>query len=472
MTGVILVNMLINTEETIGTEAYLMTNNFSLSDAAAIARADALQTFNYNLRKQLENYLTIDEEDIGSASAFNVIKTDDIRTGETWEKLKQNFEKSILLAESTDTQNNFEAVIQWTAERTINQFVESRYGKYNITLDESDKSIATTNLEEVLIKTIRENREEIDFLEIVGCNESECEIGTFYFIIPLDKMKPEEYEKLPLIVVKDLVSGEEIKFPILPKTRLNIYVPLRFFKAIYEAWKKNSSAIIDFEDLLNNGQTLKTGMLGYCDIGCEPRNNPLIAGGTDWESSNCIGISGSQIMQEITNTNNANSLLYNSKYVIGQRNGANELNGFARANICSSAEITYSSFNYHGIGGINNEKTFLNYNLEESRGLPEKSSMGIKKYANCPFNNITTTIISKNTKVIEGTGAGATLDCASIKQVNAEIIFEDNDLLYLVSGTKNFYAIGITSKEFPTQEEDLGICINGSSDGSDKCKKK
>ncbi|MDD4250960.1 MAG: hypothetical protein PHX27_02095 [Candidatus ainarchaeum sp.] len=474
-TGFILWNMLISTEETIGREVYIITNNFNLSDAAAIARADALQTFNYNFRKQLEEYLTVSEEDIQRNVKFNLIDTDDIRSGETWENLKTNFENSILLKGNMivdangneQTNNTFNAAIELVAKKTINQFHDGSYGKYHISLSSREQN-AITNLENAIVQTIENNINEIDFLDIVGCDADTCDVGTFYFIIPLDKMSPEAYESLPLIIVKDLVSGEEIKFPILQKTRLNIYVPLRFFKAVHEAWQKNSGAIIEFEDLLYNGQTIKTGMLGYCDTGCEPRTNPLIAGGENW-GKNCMEPGTKTLTQLITENNNANILLSSKNYTIGIANGRNELTAFARANICVNAENKYIETGYTNPGRLDNIGTFVNYNLEEGRGINAESSMGIVKASGCPFNKIYAVSQSKNTKIIDGAlGTELKLDCSSIKQVETTVIFEDTNPLYIVSGEKNRYAIGIRSKEFPIQDKELGTCTNG----EEKCIKK
>jgi hypothetical protein len=461
MTGVILVNMLVSTEETIGTEIYVMTNNFSLSDAAAIARSDALQTFNYNFRKQLEDYLTVSENDIRIGISFNLIRTEDIVPGnpeQTWEKLKDNFEKSILLKgnEVDETANTrFTASIEMVARKTIDQFHDGRYGRYHVSLSERDNT-AKKKLEQALIQTLEENINEIEFLEIVGCNATTCEIGTFYFIIPLDKMSDQAYESLPMIIVKDLVTGEEIKFPLLPKTRLNIYVPLRFFKAIHETWHKNTLAIIDYEDLLDRGQTLKTAMLGYCDQGCEPRTDPLTTGLPTWNNSACIGIGGT-ITQEMIDQNML-LLLTRQNYTIGENNGRIELNAYTRTIICNQAIQSYST--YAVAEKLDGEGTFGNYNIDNGIGLPASTELGIKKYDACPFNRINSQGYSHQTKTLIGTGAGTKLSCVSINQVEAITIFEETNPLYTVSGENNKYAIGIRSKNFPIQNNDLGTCNN------------
>jgi hypothetical protein len=454
MTSVVLVNMLVTTEETLNREVYIMTNNFNLSDAASIARSDALQTFNYNFRKRLEDYLTVTDNQIENNIKFNIIKTNEIVPGspdQTWNNIKNEFETSILLSGNVDpdgrTNDNFTAVIKWVSERTIQQFHEGSYGKYNVSLSSNDRE-AISKLENALNETIEANKNDIEFLEIVGCDYANCDIGTFYFIIPLDLISDEAYESLPLIVVKDLVSGEEIKFPILPRSRLNIYVPVRFFKAIHSAWLYNTPSIIEFESFLElRGEGLKTGMLGYCDAGCEPRKHPLLAGGATWNKK-CLG----GVRQDVTDQDNVNLLLQNKSYEIGQRNGVLQLTAFVRVDICSRAEQDYASIGYETYRLGDN---FKNYNLEEARGHPLTS--GINKYEGCPFNVVRASSKDYATKSIDGVASG-NLFCSSIQQVETVAIFEDTNPMYNVSGERNRFSIGILSKEFPTMESDLGTC--------------
>ncbi len=453
MSGVVLINMLISTEEKIGTEVYLMTNNFSLSDAASIAKADALQSFNYNFRESLEDYLTLSEAEIADGTTFDLINTDDLG-GNQWNTLLQNFETAVLLSGTTIKdedgteieRQNFEAVIQYVADRTINQFHDGRYGRYHVSLSSRD-SEAVNAVRTVMENVIVKNAGEMDFLKVVGCDATSCEVGTFYFIIPLDLMTNEDYEALPRIVVKDLITGEEIKVALLPKTRLNIYIPLRFFKAVHESIR-NAKAIQNVETMIG-----AKAMLGYCDSGsCVPRKDPLQATSGNWDKE-CRNTSETGIRQELT----SHSLLITDDYKIIQNQiGAVALRAFAKFHGCEYGVAEY--YYYHA-----QDPTFTNYNWT-TVGLEGELSIGIKGYPKCPFNKINGIIKSNETKDLSGTGGGAGtgLYCSTLTKIEASVMFVDTNPLYIVSGEKNVYRIGINGKSFDAMQSNLGSCSSGS----------
>ena len=60
----VLVGMLVMSEEKTSTQIYGMLNNYQLADAANIARADALQSFNYSFREKIEDYLTFNSTEL------------------------------------------------------------------------------------------------------------------------------------------------------------------------------------------------------------------------------------------------------------------------------------------------------------------------------------------------------------------------------------------------------------------------
>ncbi len=74
MIGTVLISTLVSTEEKISSEIYVMTNNFQLSDAASLARADAIQSFNYNFRKQLQDYLSYNPTQIINEQGFSILE--------------------------------------------------------------------------------------------------------------------------------------------------------------------------------------------------------------------------------------------------------------------------------------------------------------------------------------------------------------------------------------------------------------
>jgi hypothetical protein len=452
MTSIVLTNMLIDTEEKLGNEVYLMTNNFSLSDAATIARADALQTFNYNFRKQLEDFLTVDDTE--DNVSFPIIKTDDLGTSNSWNKIKQNFEVAILKTGtvthhadgSTTINQNFDAVIDKVAEETVRNFHDGRYGRYHVSISDHGRD-AQTAMRDTMSRTIENSIGEVDFLSIVGCDGSECPIGTFYFIIPLDKMTNEDYESLPRIIVKDLVTGEELETPILPKTRLNIYIPLRFFKAVYET-QKNALAMKDFERLVESGSG-GTASLGYCDnASCAPRSNPLTRVTTDaWTNQCVVDASNDDVRQTLT----PGFLTVPSYTMIRENLGANALTAFAKKKICDFGLNAYNADPDH-------DSDFYNYNYSEATGLPADGSKGIAVYPSCPFDIISTGTDYKPTK---GIGTASThLFCTSIIGIEASTLFIETNPQYIVTGNEKRYRIGVTSKPFDAIEGITNRCAS------------
>ena len=452
MIGVLMVNMLIDTEEKISSEVYLMTNNFSLSDAASIARADALQSFNYNFRESLEEYLTINDDEMSEGLTFNLINTADLDSTDHWAKLTQNFESAILhsgsrvVDENGDEteRDNFEAVIDYVAEKTITQFHDGRYGRYHVSLsDRSETSMAAVR--DGMNNAIKEFEDEGgEFLQIVGCKADDCPVGTFYFTIPLNKMKDDFYEQLPRIVVKDLISGEEIKISLLPKSSLSVYIPLRFFKAIHEA-QANAFAVKDVYDMINgaNGASL-----GYCDYGCEPRTDPLSSGGNPWDKS-CKGNAGSDVFQDLS----PDYLGQNAYLITTTQIARTALRAFTMFKVCKAGEFEVGSDVYY-----DNNDTFSNYSLMYN-GL--ESTGGINSYPGCAFDRITAATTPYPTKTVTGGATSGKLQCSSIKTIEASVLFEDTNPLYIVSGELNRYRIGIHTPPLPVKNTDLGQCTSG-----------
>jgi hypothetical protein len=459
MAGLILTSMLIDTEDKISSQVYTMTNNFGLSDVASIAKADAIQSFNYSFREMLEDYLTSSPSQLTNKERFNLIKTTDLGP-DIWDNVKNNFEESVLLSGSVGaggTGDDFEKVINRVAEKTIDQLqlnVAVPYGRYQIFLSENDSEEAKKALSKALNDTVKDNIGSIKFFEVVGCESGiNCPIGTFYFIIPLDKMKDEAYEALPRLVVKDTITQEEIQTPILPKTRLYIYIPIRFFKAISESIK-NAEALAELENQIYRGDRGKA-MLGYCDGGCAPRDNPLKDNSGERTNKSCTA-----------NVSLSPNFLGVSYYPVNNTIGTTALTAFARKKLCDEGINFY--------GGWTELPNFSNYNYNDSstgRGL---EGMGIyTNYTNCPFDYIVANTSSEKTKDVGGTPIGGDnkLYCSTIKKIYANVVWEDTDPQYLVTNTKNYFSIGIEGVEFIPESGISGTCDNtGTAGGTGSCK--
>jgi hypothetical protein len=437
MAGVVITNTLISTEEKTNRQVYSMLNNYQLTDAAAVARADALQNFNYAFRVQMENYLTYDKYEMGEYAddATNGLGLFTIRTGSepfTFAEMKAAFEQSVLQKTGP---GDFNSVLEYVAGNTVNQFQERTYGRFSVYLSEraEDRSGAQARVKDVLYAATAPHMNNL--FEVVDCGETECNNGSFYFNIPLNEISDAQYESLPRIVVKDLVTHEEIKMPILPRTNIRIYMPLRFFKAIFEARK---FAIV----MRTHHNEIESYKLGFCDNGCAPRTNPVVAATgpysktcpqTDSGAASTVALSAAPlgITQYQAGGTNAGSL--------GLKAHTTEL-------LCSYT------------GGL--------FDATDTSFVPFSNSLITKDpqmvdVANCPINKIVVGL--PNAKpMFEMTGLTISyadglekyLRCGWINEVISQVAFKETNPLYIVRGTYDpgkvdVYKIQIHDLAFP-----------------------
>ncbi len=446
MTAVVLVSTMTTTEDKMGNQLYFMLNTFQLNDAAAIARSDAIQSFNYNFRSSMQDYLTFDDGEIDNDPGFNILTTTNYND---WDAIVNDFERVILLTDAGGA-NDFDAVIEFVANRTVLQFNEGSYGRYHVSLSSKDQT-ARENTAKALneaIDCLATTGD--DFLEVVDCGAGECELGTFYFNIPLDCVKDETYEDLPKIVVKDLITKGETKLPILPKTRLKIYIPLRFFKAIFVA-RRNAEA------MKNVNGSLVDAKLGFCDGGCVPRTNPNGGGGGKWDGHECPASPSKNEMQTLS-SRPAGLIEYNA----GGGTVANiGLNAHAKQAICDKAIALDAQYT--------DDLEFFNINGPDYAGEftwgvngLEPDIDGIVKIDECPFKSILASVESGATKIIEGTTSGK-LYCGKMRGVEADVAFEERNELYIVKGKTIRYKIRITTELYSAPASGTARCTSSAS---------
>ncbi|MFA5126015.1 MAG: hypothetical protein WC462_03360 [archaeon] len=450
MVGVVMTSTLITTEEKTNRQIYSMLNNYQLADAANIARADALQTFNFAFREKLEEYLTHDSgqmRDNESGLTLFSIR----REGETitFDDLKKTFEDVILLKDEASGDSGFGSATTFVADRTIDQFNEGTYGRFSVYL--SDKSYKA---KEVLGKAITDsvNTMPDNFLEVVGCDDTSCPVGTFYFNIPLNKLNDEEYESLPRIIVKDLVTQEEIKMAILPRTNLKVYIPLRFFKVLYEAKKSAEAISIAHSDL-------KEYKLGFCDA-CHPNNDPRDKGSTVDLGKDCPGSgTGSDVPL-------ADTMAGVTSYLSGGPSaGEKGVKAYAAVNVCGRAN-EQGAFSVDNDGG---KFTILDTVLE----IDDQREADIDR---CGFNEL---IIGTGTEptreIFSGPNSGTKLYCGRITLVRADIVYKETNPLYIVKGTysdgSDLYKIRIEDSSFERimNQSEYPNPMPKCSSGSGKC---
>ncbi|MDO8627889.1 MAG: hypothetical protein Q7K42_05465 [Candidatus Diapherotrites archaeon] len=293
---------------------------------ADLARADALQTFNYNVRRKLESYFL--EPD-------NVIL---VRKDSQWNEIINDFEKQHFADKTTG----------------VKKFAEN----------------ATANIEDILrnprpvkgydVKLVSSNAEELrsalntavldteNLVEVVDCPEgkfSECNLGTFFVTLDLSQVPDEQYEKLPQIRVENLATGRVIKEPILPRGKFRIYVPIRLFRAISYGLEqaKNSNGFFssDFH------AKIKSFGLGMCqEKNCSPKNRLESGFVQIGENKICPGASGIYLLADISGAENnpvdlpfysspLNPLTYSASDPISQ---SNTFVSLIKKEICVKAE--------------------------------------------------------------------------------------------------------------------------------------
>ncbi|MDD4251447.1 MAG: hypothetical protein PHX27_04620, partial [Candidatus ainarchaeum sp.] len=237
----------------------------------------------------------------------------------------------------------------------------------------------------------------------------------------LDKIDPNTYEKLPKIVVKDMLTNEETKIGLLPKTNLKIYIPLRFFKAIHHA-KDNLEAI------KYNEYDFTRARMGFCDDGCNPRKDPVTANPGDRTDASC------DAEQNATRYINVNSY-----YPMGSgMPGSNLLQAFVSEKVCSSFNQT-NSF----------PAMFDNYNTNLLSG-----NSAISTRPGCPYYSIQATLWGTDVARITGGAADQYLSCTTITSVYADVVFKETNPIYIVRGEEILYKLRLLSNPLSAQTSD------------------
>jgi len=279
MLAVLLVHSMIQTQSNALRTIDQIESRSRLEATAEMARADAMQVFNYALRKKIEDWL-VDEQ-------TGVVQLD--LQHKSWEDIQKEFAES-KFSSTKDSQFAFYAA------RSLEAFFYNpvHFGNYKVEIENAE------TLEKSIKNAIDASTD--DFFTVVECPDGDprtCEKGTFYVNLHLERLTQEQYEDFPLIKVTDKATGEEIKEIILPKTTFRIFVPIRFFKAIAEAralthfpraiagfpagsgynykdtrWMDTANDAGLFSPMNHN--EIEQMALGMCDYGkCAPRTNPL-----------------------------------------------------------------------------------------------------------------------------------------------------------------------------------------------------
>ncbi|MBU2099623.1 hypothetical protein KKB11_00130 [Candidatus Micrarchaeota archaeon] len=247
---------------------------------ADLTRAEALQTFNYIIRKEIETYFNYNNRKYPL-----IIYPQDHNFSEIRDDFAQRFFGAG--RDSNGTQFVNQMAITLTSSLPQTKFV----GPYTISIklkktqDETEQEILFGSLK----KMFDESVEEGEFFEVVECkngNPEDCK-GTFYLNLKLADLDDTTYESFPQIKVYNPRTGRVLQESIFPKADLRLYVPIRLFKAIAEAralaleyekeqgssWRENYGL---FSPRIHN--EIEEMKLGMCDPGyCNVRSDPFVA---------------------------------------------------------------------------------------------------------------------------------------------------------------------------------------------------
>ncbi|MFA4855654.1 MAG: hypothetical protein WC634_03655 [archaeon] len=275
MLAVLLIQSMIQAERNATDTVDHIESRARLEATAEMARADAMQVFNYALRKRIEDWL------VDSARGVVSLRLED----RSWKEIQDDF------AESKFGGTEGSQFAHFTASSLAGIFHQPQaFGNYTISIPSEELETLAEGINKAIAKSVKD-----DFFTVIECDGDprgdHCPLGTFYVNLHIERLSQEEYENLPKIVVVDKGSGEELKQVILPRTVFRIYVPLRFFKAIAEAralthyssggsfddptWINSSSDKGLFSPQVHND--IEKMALGLCDYGsCAPRQDPLV----------------------------------------------------------------------------------------------------------------------------------------------------------------------------------------------------
>jgi hypothetical protein len=266
-----LVLIMIQTERDTNTTIEDITTQARLEAVMRLMRADVLHSFNHYVREKIEAYLSENPIDLGDLNVWN-----------DWDTLVKEFVYGYFgRKEKGVERERFAYQLATSLPAMLYRYTqglkyEARY-EVRVVGDEE-------KFKKVMLELILESAEEKDFIQLVDCDGTPegCPVGSFYINLRLSKLSDELYESLPVIVVKDTVTGAEIRDAILPRHDIKMYVPSRLFKAFAytrkflhsDLKKMNSSSDYGYlAPRIHN--ELDSMALGLCDYGyCHPRENP------------------------------------------------------------------------------------------------------------------------------------------------------------------------------------------------------
>ncbi|AJF60238.1 MAG: hypothetical protein QT03_C0001G0743 [archaeon GW2011_AR10] len=284
--SVLLVQTMIRTERNTTDIISDIQEEQEMQAIADLARAEALQTFNYGIRFSIEDWLTKDGDGDGIPDNAYLLTPSELAgtDAESWENTKKKFAESNFGVGGEGTQFANRAANHLSTLLASTPDVRG----FQVNLDNNSQAVIVSVLEPLF----EDSSARQDFFEVIRCDGTwdGCPIGTFYVNLDIARLTDEQYEKLPQIVVKKITTKGEVertlREPILPRGNLQIYVPIRIFKAIAGARDVARTGSGFYSGAID--ATLLEVKLGVCgENTCVPEYHS--ASGPDIEGFACVG---------------------------------------------------------------------------------------------------------------------------------------------------------------------------------------
>ncbi len=407
---------------------------------ADLAKADALQVFNFGIRFAIEDWLTYDKENDGIPDNAYLLTPDKALQDDAWEKIKTDFAQTQFgVNESGGNQ------LAFLASQHLTSLLLTTPDVRGFTIDLPKPNEA--ELRVLLQKVFNESSLEQDFFHVIDCDGTVggCSKGTFYVNLNLKSpeeggyLTDEEYEKFPQISVTNNETGRVLKQPILPRGNLQIYVPIRLFKALTGALaiaKANSQGVFeigsDFHEQVNRAQA------GICDAGsCNARSSPF-------------DVVTAQLQ----------TACYNDRFASSSRDDEVSFGH-------DDTETDYDP------GDSQQQGTALREIIKEEviepliEQLAEQRSVSGPDFllSNVVGNAGTFPVKSRDVKSSAATTSPNDIIgesfCSEVGQVEAVVVFEEKNKNYIVStadGESNFYAVKLFDNNYELFKGPGGVC--------------
>lgn len=483
---ILLVESMINSERSTTDLIASIDEQEQLQTIADSQRADALQQFNFITRQSIEKWFL--EEN--NKYLMEPDKTD-------WETLKNEF-----IAFNFGGKSAGGGLSRQVAYSIVGAFTTGTFKGYEITIKNKDRDSLETIIQKIYDKGI-DNK---NLIQIIDCgkpenppeNPNQCN-GAFYINLDATLLNESEYEQLPSIQVKSLATGTIIQEPILPRARIQIYVPIRIFKALALA-RKIACNSTNCYGLNDNGlfsakihNELEELRLGYCDARvCAPRTSPYeLPAENSRKGLHCkqgeINLICTPTMQEAKMCNELGPMT-NSYLATNPEEG---LPSIAKKRVCSIIEQNIAKLELtEDFGIIRNCETETTATAEtiKSKIHKEEFQKKIKEpislqnppisLQDCPMQlpvqflaGIGNTrggigLYLEDDKLQSDSGltekslpqelknenSENSLTCAEINKIGAIIVFEEKNKSYMVDKTipKHFYKINLQDNRYKT----------------------